>query len=338
MKRQGKHRRRSDKTKVIFLLILTLVLLAGAYLGGQWLDRAGRKPEARGEYVPGELNAEVIEVDGVTYRKRSGLTTVLVMGIDRDSTDEVRGFRSVGQADFLRLLVIDTRGETLTQIQIDRDTMTPITILGVLGDKAGVRNAQISLSHGFGDGGQQSCELTVEAVSNLLAGLRIDYYMALTMDGIVALNDMLGGVTVTLEQDLSEVDPALTQGATVTLMGDQAEAFVRSRMQVGSGTNVERMGRQEQYVEEMIDLVSARIREDKKYAEEAFDALKTYLTTDMSRGRLVNLAWSAREYAREPLVTIPGEHQVALDGFMSFQVDQAALQELVLRVFYEKVE
>ena len=56
--------------------------------------------------------------------------------------------------------------------------MTPITILGVLGDRSGVRTAQVSLSHGFGDGGAQSCEFTVDAVSNLLLGTQIDFYIA----------------------------------------------------------------------------------------------------------------------------------------------------------------
>src|SRR5699024_12834204 len=62
--------------------------------------------------------------------------------------------------------------------------LTPITILGVLGNPSGMRTAQISLSHGFGDGGAQSCELTVEAVSNLLLGEKIDFYVAMNLDGI----------------------------------------------------------------------------------------------------------------------------------------------------------
>ena len=57
--------------------------------------------------------------------------------------------------------------------------MTEITILGVLGEEAGTVKTQLCLSHGFGDGGAQSCEFTVDAVSNLLLGTQIDFYICL---------------------------------------------------------------------------------------------------------------------------------------------------------------
>ena len=41
-----------------------------------------------------------MEVDGVTYRRRTDLTTILVMGIDHDSEVEAEGSYQGGQADF----------------------------------------------------------------------------------------------------------------------------------------------------------------------------------------------------------------------------------------------
>ena len=199
---------------------VALVLL---YQAGRWLETRNANPEARGDLSQRPVQGETIEVDGVAYRQRTGLTTVLLMGIDRDADVEPSGSRNGGQADFLRLLVIDANSETVTQVAIDRDTMTPITTLGVLGNRSGVRTAQVSLSHGFGDGGAQSCELTVEAVSNLLLGTEIDFYAAMNLDGISVLNDAVDGVTVTLEDDFSALDPAMTAGTTLTLRGDQAE-------------------------------------------------------------------------------------------------------------------
>lgn len=78
-------------------------------------------------------------------------------------------------------------------------------------------------------------------------GESIDFYVAMNMDGISELNDLAGGVTVTLEDDFSSIDPAMTKGTTLTLHGDQAETFVRSRMTVGDGTNASRMERQSVY-------------------------------------------------------------------------------------------
>ena len=86
-----------------------------------------------------------------------------------------------------------------------------------------------------------------EAVEGLLLGESIDFYVAMNMDGISELNDLAGGVTVTLEDDFSSIDPAMAKGTTLTLHGDQAETFVRSRMTVGDGTNASRMERQEAF-------------------------------------------------------------------------------------------
>ena len=73
-----------------------------------------------------------MEVDGVTYRRRTDLTTILVMGIDHDSEVEAEGSYQGGQADFQRLIVIDSKDKTVRQLKIDRDTMAEVTVLGML--------------------------------------------------------------------------------------------------------------------------------------------------------------------------------------------------------------
>ena len=83
--------------------------------------------------------------------------------------------------------------------------MAEIPILGALGNETGTRVTQICLSHGIGDGKEQSCLLTQKAVSWLMLGINIDFYISMEMDGISALNDALGGVTVTLTDDFSVV-------------------------------------------------------------------------------------------------------------------------------------
>lgn len=205
------HRSR-ERVRIGVLLAGVAVVLLLLYQVGRWLETNGNQPEARGEYVQPQSTAQSIEIDGVSYQPKENLTTILLMGIDRETDQQSVGNRNGGQADFLRLIVIDSANKTVSQLQIDRDTMTPITVLGVLGDRSGIRTAQISLSHGFGDGGEQSCELTVEAVSNLLLNTPIDFYVAMNLDGISELNDLVGGVTVTLEDDFSALDPTMTVG------------------------------------------------------------------------------------------------------------------------------
>jgi anionic cell wall polymer biosynthesis LytR-Cps2A-Psr (LCP) family protein len=233
------------------------------------------------------------------------------------------------------LLLIDHAIKTITPLQSDRDTMTQITILGVLGGDAGTRNAQICLSHGFGDGSKQSCQLTREAVSNLLMGVGIDFFVAMDMDGISVLNDAVGGVPVTLDDDFSALDPAMRKGVSLTLHGDQAEYYVRNRRDIGIGTNERRMERQKVYLKALSEKLSAVFRDNRDFAGELYDALEPYLQTDMKRGRMINETWRTRDYAFSGIVQLEGKHSVGEDGFMEFHPDKAALQKTVVDLFYQ---
>lgn len=324
---------------IVGLLVGIAAVLVLLYQGGRWLEHRSDKTEPRGDYTQRYAFDEMIELDGVTYRQRKDVTAILLMGIDAESTDgSVSGYRNGGQADFLRLLVIDDTNKAVTQIQIDRDTMTPITVLGVLGNKSGVRTAQICLAHGFGDGKSQSCELTVEAVSNLMFGIPIDFYVAMNLDGISTLNDLLGGVTVTLEDDFSSLDPLMSAGTTLTLKGKQAEFYVRSRRNIGIGTNEARMARQELYVSQLSSLLYEHMGEDKEFIGTLYDAAAPYLTTNISRGRLINEVWISREYSRTAVVKPAGTHEVGSDGFMQFRADEADIKQIVIDLFFAEVK
>ena len=316
MNRQKQYR---GAAAALAVLVLAAVLF---FVGGSWLEKRSQKPETRTE-LPQET-AETMEVDGVTYRRRTDLTTILVMGIDHDSEVEAEGSYQGGQADFQRLIVIDSKDKTVRQLKIDRDTMAEVTVLGMLGNPVGTTQMQISLAHGFGDGKEESCGYARDAVSRLLQGENIDFYLAMSLDGISVLNDLAGGVTVTLEDDFSAADPAMTKGATLTLQGNQAEIFVRRRMDIGEGTNEARMVRQEEYLAQ--------------FTAQVYDALQPYLVTDLAKGQLVNEVWAAKDDTVEPAIALEGEHKVAEDGFTEFYPTEASIQKAVLTLFWEPVE
>ena len=84
-----------------------------------------------------------------------------------------------------------------------------------------------------------------QAVTELLDGLQIDGYMAVSMGALKPLNDAVDGVTVTIDDpELEKRDPAFKPGTSVTLMGDQAEAFLRYRDTGKSQSAVARLERQ----------------------------------------------------------------------------------------------
>lgn len=329
--------RRNEHWQWLVLILAFLGLLALLIFGGFFKSEEG---DARADYRLRYRYDNIREFDGVQYRQRKNLTTVLLMGID-NHTEDMEDHTYIyggGQADFLRLVVIDPKNMRVTQIQIDRDTMTPIMILGPSGDELGYGTYQICLAHGYGDGKEQSCLYQVDAVSKFLLDIDIGFYMSLNLDGISALNDQLGGVTVTLGTDFSSLDPTMVEGATITLMGKQAEIYTRTRMAVDDGTNQSRMKRQQEYIAKLSAKLNRRVNADKNFAGDLYDALEEYLVTNISRGQLINEAWTARRYERSDVLEIEGEHYIGAEGFMEFHADPQALQDLIIDVFYERLE
>ncbi len=322
----------------IALLVVFAVFVAGFYFFASWLDASDRQPESRGTYTGpyGTADVKTIHVGDQDYKEKHGLTTLLLMGIDKASTFESAGYQNGGQADFLRLVVIDESEKKTTQISIDRDSMAEVTVLSFLGKERGTRVLQLCLAHAFGDGKELSAEMQCKAVSRLFQGTEIDYYIAMNMDGIAILNDFVGGIEVTLQDDFSAYDPAMVPGVTLTLRGKQAVYYTRSRYYINDGTNAYRMIRQQDYIQKLSDKMTPMLRADKNYVITLYDELQDYLVSNLKKGRLVNLVWGARDYAIEN-ITVPGEHILGEDGYIQYLVDEEKLQDIILNVFYDRV-
>lgn len=296
---------------------------------------------ASAETVWGDLNARYanvpqLEYRGVRYRLKSRLTTILLAGTDagaQNAQSPVLQYRNGGQADFLLLLAIDDAQKTITPIQIDRDTMTEITVVNVLGQVSGSRMGQICLAHSFGDGGETSCERLVSAVCGYLKGTPVDHYFVLNMEGISDLNDALGGVQVTLRHDFSMIDPEMTAGKTMVLTGGQAEAYVRERSLLNE-SNADRQLRQQEYMLAAKDALLAGLKRDRSFISDLRDELDAYITTDMGNARLINYSRSALDYKPLPVQMVAGEYQIGRNGFIEFIPDESSLMELVIRTFY----
>ena len=328
-------KKKSIKIRLVVTGVLLLLAAVLLYAGGRRMETSGQSQQ-RGDLTQTEQEQTCV-VDGITYRKKTDIVSILVMGVDRDSTQQADGPYEGGQADFQRLIVVDTANKTVQQLKIDRDTITDVVMLGYLGSPIGTQKMQISLAHGFGDGKEESCAYARQAVEALLGEGTVDFYLAMNLDGIPTLNDLVGGVTVTLEDDFSALDPEMIQGATLTLHGKQAEYFVRNRMNIGEGTNEARMLRQEAYLSQLFTQLRQQFEQEKQRTAEVLDALADYMVTDMPRGRMINEVWAARDYTVEQPLALEGEHKVAEDGFMEFYPEESSVQQAVLELFWEPV-
>lgn len=324
------------------ILAVVLVLLAGMLLLQRWENNQDAPVSSPGPSSAVEADApvdgrEITYYNGTAYARREDLETVLLLGVDKFQGETPEGYINNQQADFLLLLVMDKENETCTPIQLNRDTMTQIQILGVTGEPAGTFTGQLALAHTYGSGEEDSCENTVLAVSNLLYGMEIDHYVSLTMDGVALLNDLVGGVTVEVLDDFSGIDDSLVQGETVTLKGQQALTYVRSRGGLEDSTNLHRMERQRQYLAALQGQLSSKAQSDEGFTLDALLQLNEYMVSDCTVNQLSDLGNSLATYQVSDILTTPGDAQEG-EEFMEFTVDEAALQQLVMDVFYEPVE
>ena len=186
------------------------------------------------------MDEGVVERNGKRYLKKPALTLILLAGIDKDGSEAASprvSYRDGGQADFLMLIAIDHEEKKIHQLQIDRDTIAEITILGVYGNETGSRELQIYLAHSFGARPEDNARYTVRAVRKLLNDLEIDGYYMVDYSAVPVLTDLLDGIPLTIPEDMTAVNSEWYKGRSITLRGRDAETFVRTRKTVGSGND-----------------------------------------------------------------------------------------------------
>ena len=320
---------------VVLALSIFIALFCAAYLIGNLFDAQEEvPPETRGT-IKGRFKPTVTMIlDGKEYFYFDNFcTNILIVGVDKEDVNNVSTYRNGGQADFLMILSFDRRTQSITPIHIDRDTIADVKVYSPFGHEAGINKMQICLSHAFGNDEEVNCQNTIWAVEQLMMGIPIDHYLVLDMEGIAILNDELGGVTVTLEDDFSHLDPAMTRGTTLTLRGKQAEYFVRSRHDVGDHSNRQRMNRQRVFLNGMGELLEQKLTEDPLFAVNLFEKLDGHVYASIDGNWIHNQSYVIQHYDRRDIVDLKGEHRIGPDGYMEFHLDEKGLKQLIRDIY-----
>lgn len=316
------------KARDIILLVLILALVALAlYSVIQIFEGRLRQGED-----PQQTPSKTIVRDGVSYYPRQDMVVILVAGIDQTGPVQSSGsYNNSGEADMVALVIMDQKNESIDVLALNRDTMLDMPILGIGGKEAGTIYGQLALAHTYGTGLADSAKNLKKTVSDFLYGLQIDYYITMNMDAIALLNDAVGGVTVEVTEDFSAVDSSIGKGS-VTLTGEQAVTFLRSRQGLGDQLNLTRMERQERYITSFVSQLRSKLKEDRALATTVYDQMTTYMVTDISSNALLGLVEFYSDYDMGRIITPEGENQVG--EFMEYHVDPEALDKLILSLLY----
>lgn len=353
-----KKRKRIVRISLGVLVALALVCVGvGAYMIMLWKsgDRLNRATmfvpeqtqqitlvrEESAEPQPGETPSpyegmSTIAYNGKEYVLNEDIFSILFMGID--TTDE-KQFAKIGltahQSDSLILAAVDPEQKRLVMINIPRISMVDVKQYDANFQYARTTRDPISIQYAFGDGKEMSCNLTREAASRLLFNIPISRYISLNLDGLLSANDSIGGVTLTLQEDFTASNPKMKKGVTYTLLGKDAEAFVRGRLQEGlDGTAMTRTKRHVQYYKAFFTAAKNKLKEDPMFALNLYSSLGGSVQTDLSIEEIIYLSKvvANMEMNEDNIYTLEGTVENE-----ELTVDDDALRDLLIRVFYEEV-
>lgn len=214
---------------------------------------------------------------------------ILIIGYDSEINGSPR-------SDTIMVASIDLKEKAVGIMSIPRDTWVEIP------GKSGYHKVNSAFAIGGG-------ELAMTAISNLL-GVPIDFYVASNFDGFAQMIDTLGGVEITVEENMYHVDKAagfvidLKQGKQV-LDGDKALQYVRYREPIKA--DLGRIERQQEFIHAALDqfLTPELVLKTPKLISQLSSSIKT----NMEFMQMVNLAKVAKDIRSNDIQSarLPGE-------------------------------
>lgn len=281
-----------------------------------------------------------ITYKGKHYQYNNLITNILYAGIDSTGKMEPTArFGDQARADSISLVVMDKKHKKMTIIAISRDTMTDIHRYTLDGTDRGAGESHLGFAYTYGEGGTVSCENLVWSVSNLLYNIPIQEYVVTNQTSMPYINNLVGGVTVTVpNDDLAQKYPELTSGAVVTLDDSTVTDYLHFRDTSVDFSNEGRIARQKSFINAFIPLAKTKTQTDINGMWEKLEAMEDYLQTSITKNKYIDLVnlMDQITYTDEDFYSLPGENRAG-ELHDEFYPDMGAIQDKVIELFYEEV-
>lgn len=280
-------------------------------------------PSGNPESLPDEADAYY---NGSAYDYKDSLINILLLGVDRNKPNESYSH----QADAIYLISLDSDVKSVKVIAISRNTLTEVDTYDINGNYFSTVKQQICLAYTYGKDDNASSENTVKAVSNFLYGVPISGYYTVFMNSVADIVDAVGGVPVTVTEDLTSVDPRMKQGAEITVTGKNAVGYLQHR----GDSNAPRLERQKDFISSFVGRAKSAMLKDLSLPLKMYNKLAENTVTNVTSASAVYLASEALN-ADFQIIGIEGES--GTDGtYETFVPYENQLYEMILDVFYKK--
>lgn len=281
---------------------------------------------------------------GETWKRNTYMHAILCLGVDKKrNLQGIEPGGDTGATDGIFLIDHDTAHDQLKVLMIPRDSMLYIDLPGPDGTVV-KKYDHLSLAFMDGEGREESAEASLRAVEDLLCGLHVNHYMVGDLALLSAVNDLVGGVTVTVPSDeLTKVNPEWTKGKEITLHGDEAERFIRYRDCTIDGSPIGRMSQHKAYIGGFYEALMAGAGKDQNLVIRLCDTIEQGIISDMAKGEYERLALDGLRCGFDPesdILTLPGTATTGEEQgqvYDQYYINYEETIPILLDLFYRKV-
>lgn len=284
------------------------------------------------------------------YEYNQECMNFIIMGIDRsgelDKETKLSDW-SAGQADAIFLLSLDNRNKKISVIGIPRNSMVDVEIYNEQEECIDTIYNQICLQYGYAGGGELGLQKMKDSVSGMLYDLPIHGACAVSYDAIGVVAERLGGIEVTLSEDMTELKKDYVVGSKVLLTKKNIIPYLRYRDNTKLGSPTTRLTRQKEFLRTAMAKTIQEIKKKPAIVSEIYQSIIPYMNTDITLDKAVYLAAEALDYSitDSSFYQLTGvDKQVdfenakkAEDFYDDYYLDEEKLKEMVMEVFYQPV-
>ncbi|WP_078854089.1 LCP family protein [Streptomyces sp. NRRL F-5135] len=293
---------------VVWSGVALAVLLVGAGGAAAWIYQS-----LNGNIHAADLDNKI--GGGRPVNLSPGSKNIVVVGSDsRDGANSAYGKGlSTMQSDTLMVLHLSADRKWATVVSLPRDSWVDIPSCD-RGDGTTSDPHHFKINESFAIGGTSgevagAAACTIKTVEQN-TGLRIDHFMSVDFQGFKGMVNALDGIEVCPEEPINDKKASLDLAAGCqTVRDEEALGYVRTRYSTGDGSDLGRIGRQQEFMEALAAKAQQRLSSpDAMYG--FLDSATRSLTTDRELAGIKPLAGLASEVNGIPrdrltFVTVP---------------------------------
>ncbi|WP_017618785.1 LCP family protein [Nocardiopsis gilva] len=204
--------------------------------------------------ITGGINRENVNTDAFGDRpsKVEGVVNIMIVGSDkRDGANAEYGDAEGERPDTLAIAHISPKKKSATIVNLPRDSIVQLPACKQKGDEYPGSDAQQGMINSAMSYGGVDCQWdTVEKLTDI----RIDHFVSVDFTGFKGMVDALGGVEMCIPQKIHDPKAGGLEldAGKQTLNGEDALGYVRSRKGQGDGSDLMRIGRQQEFMASMV--------------------------------------------------------------------------------------